>query len=604
MCLFLVTILYLHYTQKERAQDGETSPSRLTIAEASLLNLRGQDFRSGTKPMQPAHTGNTLSMPSSSSSRGFATSVSAPDFSSNGSLAPPGHSNFNFPISGNGLGRTTGMNSGGSLEMDYSLALGGNNPFLPRSRSPYAGQFSRGRETFLDPSRIDSSVPHVGSRRGHEHALSNDEIEENLYFQGGEIELPSHQVHGLPYGQHHLPMSQSVDSMLGQTYNRPLPVYTCSGYTPAEEYIMRAHAESAALVQGQRHQPSDVNLMSYQPRHVERGQPAPLSLNRPPVIETATNIAVGMRAYRAQASLTSPTVSSSTSANSISSLSSAGGAFGFPSISGVMTEEDFLAGDSIPSATLATLRNLHASRLSREFRSYQGGQKSSSLSPFLPVSSSTMSLQPDHSTSSPSLTAEGPPISPNPNDTILSAYQQQLAGTHMRSTTVPQHRSSATANGHVRGHNQHSSMSIPRQSLGTPQHASVMRFGSSAALVEESSGTIYECDAQGVGENLPAAEVDGARLSSSNNGAHHGNGSSVPLKTQYSSSAIFGDAEQSSPLSASSSLISPTLTYGSQTPATLSPPTPFFGSFNNAEGFDKNGTGEQQHRSGQKEIHG
>jgi hypothetical protein len=131
-----------------------------------------------------------------------------------------------------------------------------------------------------------------------------------------------------------------------------------------------------------------------------------------------------------------------------------------------------------------------------------------------------------------------------------------------------------------------------------------MRFGSSAALVEESSGTIYECDAQGVGENLPAAEVDGARLSSSNNGAHHGNGSSVPLKTQYSSSAIFGDAEQSSPLSASSSLISPTLTYGSQTPATLSPPTPFFGSFNNAEGSDKNGTGEQQHRSGQKEIHG
>jgi hypothetical protein len=187
------------------------------------------------------------------------------------------------------------------------------------------------------------------------------------------------------------------------------------------------------------------------------------------------------------------------------------GAFGFPSISGVMTEEDFHTGDSIPSATLATLRNLHASRLSREFRSYQGGQKSASLSPFLPVSSSTMSLQQDHSTSSPSLTAEVSPASPNPNDTILSAYQQQLAGTHMRSTTVPQHRSSATANGHVRGHNQHNSMSIPRQSLGTPQHASVVKFGSSAALVEESSGTIYECDAQGVGENLPAAEVDGAR---------------------------------------------------------------------------------------------
>jgi hypothetical protein len=54
---------------------------------------------------------------------------------------------------------------------------------------------------------------------------------------------------------------------------------------------------------------------------------------------------------------------------------------------------------------------------------------------------------------------------------------------------------------------------------------------------------------------------------------------------------MFGDNQSSS---SSPSLISPTLTYSSQTPSTLSPATPFFGSFNSqTEGFEK-GTGLDQ----------
>jgi hypothetical protein len=46
--------------------------------------------------------------------------------------------------------------------------------------------------------------------------------------------------------------------------------------------------------------------------------------------------------------------------------------------------------------------------------------------------------------------------------------------------------------------------------------------------------------------------------------------------------------------SASPALISPTLTYSSHTPSTLSPATPFFGSFQGAqEGFSNQGAGER-----------
>ena len=584
------------------------------MAQAALLNLRGQDLGSTAKTMQTTLVGNALSLPSASS-RGFPTSMSAPDFSS---LAHRGHSNFNPPNIGNGYGRTTPgltMNGGHSIVPDYSLGFTGNRAVHSRSRSPYAreclqpqvdqrhGQhtterFRLGRETMTNPWGSNGSVPYVDPMRGHEEALPNEEIEENFYSQSSGIQLPRPPVHSVPLGQSHLPISQSVDSMLGQIYSRPSPVYTRSGYTAAEEYIMRAHAESSAFGQSQRQQTGNDN-MSYQPHHVDRGRPAPLALTRPTATdaEAAGNIAVGMRAYRTQASFMSPSVSTSTS-NLVSSFGVAGerdGRFGLISDSNVMPKEDFHAGG--PSTTLLTLKNLHASRLSR---TYQGGQEST-FSPLLPPSS----MRQDHSTSSPSYSNDNSPVPiPNPNDNIHSVYEQQSASTHMRSTTLPQHRPPTTTNRHIRGHHQHSSMSAPKQNLGTPQHASVARFGSGSSLVEESSATIYECDVQGAGENLQA-EVSSGRLSSSNiSGVHHGNvGSSGTLKTHYSSSVIFGDAAQPSPsLSTSSTLISPTLTYGTQTPSTLSPPTPFFGSFSNtAEVFDKNGVGEKQL---QKDTHG
>ena len=470
---------------------------------------------------------------------------------------------------------------------------------------PSHGRFALGQQlsvgdppisALLDTLRTNST-PSGRSAYGDAFNLEGD-----LFAQSRNMRLGPHQIHGASYGQqrHHLPISHSLDSF-NQGYIRPSPAYTRSGYTPTEEYIMRVHAESAALAQSQQLQQAPDQL-HYMPQHVERGRPARLDMNRqrPMGMEDAANITVGMRAYRAQASLMSPSgISGSESLNSISSLSSAdglrvgAGAFGRPTNGVVTTEEEFHARGSSSNM----LRSIQTSKVPYEFSSYQTAQRSMPIAPSLPFS-----YHQNQGGSSPSAADEAPtqPLaSPDPNDTVISAYHQHGSTVHMRSTTLPQQRPSAVVN-NVKGHHQHSSMSMPKMTLGTPQHASVARLGGlgSSNLAESPTGTIYETEAQeGVEKQMPKESISYTPdTASSVYSATVNAGSSVSLKTHYSSSSTVFDVDQSStsPLSPSSSLISPTLTYGSQTPSTLSPATPFFGSFNhNVESFDK-AAGEQQ----------
>jgi len=366
---------------------------------------------------------------------------------------------------------------------------------------------------------------------------------------------------------------------------------------------MRAHAESAALAQSQhqhQHQHQQApDQLQYMPQQVERGRPARLDISRqrPMGVEDAPNIAVGMRAYRAQASLMSPSVIGAS--GSLPNMSSTGGlrmeagAFGQPTNGVVTTEEEFHARGSSNM-----LKNIQMSKGPHELGSYQA-QRPMPISLSLPISY--------HQNQGGSTADEAPAQSPDPDDTIISAYHQHGSTVHMRSTTLPQQRPSAVGN-NVKGHHQHSSMSMPKVTLGTPQHASVARLGGlgNSNLAESLTGTIYETEAR---EGM-VPEEDSAGTSSTPHtvrsvySATVNAGSSAALKTHYSSSStVFGDADQSSasPLSPSSSLISPTLTYGSQTPSTLSPATPFFGSFNhNMESFDKTTSEEQPV---QKKLH-
>jgi len=556
---------------------------------------------------------------SDSSIRGFSTSVSAPDFSSNAVYGDLGHSHSNLTLPVIGGGRRS------ALDVDYSLVPGGAMNARSRSRSPYGpeyhhlqidgqygvarhsphsfGQFGLGqRSSPMDPSMTTFGTRGIPPRgaAGYGSQLGAG-VEADLYAQNGGMRLHQYQFQEGLYGQqpqHHLPVSQSVDSLVGQQYIRPSPAYTRSGYTPAEEYIMRSHTEGSLLAQPQRHQPG-TDAVQY-PQHVDRYRPAPLDLNRQRTAnaDDAANIGVGIRAYRAQASLMSPNVmSASDSTGSISNfggvgmLRMEGGAFGMQ-VNGNGTAEDY-------HSTALT-----ASRLSLERGPYPSSQRSMGLSPFLGSSSS--SLHQNQDGSSPSLVGASSVTSPEPNETVISAYPQHAAAAHMRSTTLPQHRQSTG----VVVHAKHSSMSMPKQNLATPQHASVARLGGNSGMAEGSSETIYESEGQemdgkqaeyvGVTSNSAAssATASGTKLASMKAG------NSMPLKAHYSSSTIFGDVDQtlsSSPLSPSFSLISPTLTYGSQSPSTLSPATPFFGSFSSsAEGFEKSGGGEQQMQPGQK----
>jgi hypothetical protein len=552
--------------------------------------------------------------------RGFSTSVSAPDFSSNAVYGDLGHSHSNLTLPVIGGGR------GSALNVDYSLVPGGTMNARSRSRSPYGpeyhhpqierqfgvarhsphsfGQFGLGqRLSPMDPSMTTFGTRGIPPRgaAGYGSQLAAG-AEADLYAQNGGMRLHHYQLQEGLFGQqpqHHLPVSQSVDSLVGQQYVRPTPAYTRSGYTPAEEYIMRSHTEGSLLAQPQRHQPV-TDAVQYHQQHVDRYRPAPLDLNRHRTAnaDDAANIGVGMRAYRAQASLMSPTVmNASDSTGSISNLGGVGmlrmegGAFGMQ-VNGNGTAEDY-------HSTALT-----SSRPSLERGPYPPSQRSMGLSPFLASSSS--SLHQNQDGSSPSLIGASSVISPEPNETVISAYPQHAAAAHMRSTTLPQHRQSAG----VVVHAKHSSMSMPKQNLATPQHASVARLGGNSGMAEGSSETIYESEGQEVDvKQRQQAEYVGVTSNSTANAsgtksASMKAGNSMPLKAHYSSSTIFGDVDQtlsSSPLSPSFSLISPTLTYGSQSPSTLSPATPFFGSFSSsAEGFEKSGAGEQQQQLGQK----
>lgn len=643
---FLINSYFCTILQRtERAtQEGDGSPARLTIAQAALLNLRGQELRSTkTGSVIHAHTHTGSRIPSTTSSRGgFPTSFSAPDFNSDYAGLN------NVPVIGSGSGGELG-----GLEVDYSLAPGRSAGLGvgidQRARSPYHGhlgypqqhnqypsqlglghalsQTSVHNPNVSDPSMaalLDSmranGVPYHGA--GDEYGIDDYGLQNQRI-----VSASGHQQRGLQ-GQHHhqsLPMSQSLDNL--QQYGRPSPAYTRSGYTTTEEYIMRAHAENAALARAQ----AEVQLQ--QQATVDRRRPAPLNLRRrrmeDGIDETVVgaNIAVGVRGYRAQASLMSPLVTSSSLGSGISmsdfgSLQAIGGV-GMRGGGMDINEEVFQAGtasSALGSFGLGEDRSItgsiHASR-------HTGGLNSSFVAPrtnarllrepdSAPASTSAASYQQLQrpmplSPLIPTYSNEDAASSPNPHDPILAYQQHHASAAHMRSTTLPQHRSSSIRDRerggqqqevqqHAgRGHQSHNSLSMPAQNFRTPQHASVAKLA--GVGMEGQGGTIYENDGpedqqqqrmEGVANSLNATNSNG-------NGNARPSSNIGPLKTHYSAN-IFGEMDQSSPISASSSLISPTLTYSSQTPSTLSPATPFFGSFNSqTDGFEKPaGSVEQQ----------
>ena len=618
----------------ERSTDeGDGSPARMTIAQAALLNLRGQELR-------PLNVGPVIhSQPSGvriggTATRGLGTSVSIPDFSSNA----------HHDISSGGGGTK-------ELEVDYSLAPG-------RNMSAGGGiGHGQGSSPGIYPYQThqSSNWSSHGPNQGHGHgqlpmdptmvALLDSLRGNGVPYKAGESDFiqnqrsvgVGHHLHPLPHSlQHHNHLGASR-SMGDISYSRPAPAYTRSGYTATEEYIMRAHADSAALAQAQ----AQAQYQQQQQKAAERRRPAPLDLRQHQRGDEsqnesgATNIAVGLRGYRTQASIgrvgqeiIPPPISSSSSSQSVM-----GG------MSSTMSEEDF-------HASAAAVRNEFRQQL-RSLAGNCGGDESSRMAPSPLPTRHNFYIHPAHvnarlsrepsgqyhqrqqqlSNHQPPQQDQRPPLSPllpsssnndspDSNDDLVN---HQHAATHMRSTTLPQLRSSSVRDSQqqqmhrTRGHYQHSSMSIPAQTLRTPQHASVsVMSGHSGA---DTSGVIYEGGHQ-QSQQQPSPLPQGANQQNTSHGSmdagnawtssnshsqsnlHHGN------KSHFSSPNMYND----DPSSSSPSLISPTLTYSSQTPSTLSPATPFFGSFSNqAEGFEKStgaGHGVNVHSLDQQQKNG
>lgn len=593
----------------------------MTIAQAALLNLRGQELRP-TKAGPVIHAQASGVRVARPAARGLGNSVSMPDFSSNAHL----------DIS-SGPGGGGGPNG---LEVDYSLAPG-------RNLSAGGGMgHGRGPSPGIHPyqTQPSSNWSTLGVNQGHGHGQSPmdptmvallDSLRGNgVPYKAGDSDYTQnqrsfgvgHHPHPTPHSlQHpnHLGASRSLGDM---SHSRPAPAYTRSGYTATEEYIMRAHADSAALAQAQ----AQVHYQQQQQRQAaERRRPTPLDLRRRERGDEdqdesgAANIAVGLRGYRTQASIgrvgqeiiSSPIISSSSSLM--------GG------LSSTMSEEDFhasaaavrsefrqqlrsLAGNgggdrdgegSRMAQNSSTRHNAHIhpghinSRLSRESSGqYQQQQQQQS---------SQQQQQPQQQQQVQRPLALSPLLassSNNDSSTANDLVNYQHAATHMRSTTLPQHRSSSVRDSQqqqlhrARGHYQHSSMSIPAQTLRTPQHASVSVMNGNSG-VDAGGGIIYEGEHQQSQQQQQQQQgaasqqntsVDAGSAWSSNNSHSQPNLHSRGTKSHFSSPNLYND----DPSSSSPSLISPTLTYSGQTPSTLSPATPFFGSFNTqAEGFEK-----------------
>ncbi|PPQ75600.1 hypothetical protein CVT24_010910 [Panaeolus cyanescens] len=500
----------LRKRMERSAQEGDSAPSRLTIAQAALLNLRGQDLQP-PKPGPVIHTGNIgMGRVASGSLRGgLATSASVPDFSSN-------------------LYHQQGMSSG--LEVDYSLAPGRAAAVLgSRSHSPYDFDHGASQQHLLYSMGL--TPPATSAMPLSVDPTMAALIDSSQHTLGGANAFSS--GYGLRRTGAGLSTSQSLDNLQGYAHSGA--TYARTGYTPAEEYIMRAHAETSILAAQQ--QQVQIQQAHAQLQHGERRRPAPLNLSRQRSAEemmgamggleehdmVPANIGVGVRAYRTQASL-----------NRVAS--------GLGSVTSPLSPSE----DEVHS---------HSSM------QQQQAQRPLPISPLIPSTA-----QDQHA---------------NAND--LLAYHQQAAAAHMRSTTLPQHRSSGPSG--AQRHVQHNSMSMPAQNLRTPQHASVAAFANASG--QGSSGTIYESEGPEEGVNARAGKGDTADVAQG----------SRPLTTAKSGPFGVGDGgmEQNSN---SPSMISPTLTYSSQTPSTLSPATPFFGSFGNQEGFEKGVgyVGEQQQK--------
>ncbi|KAF8632696.1 hypothetical protein AX15_001749 [Amanita polypyramis BW_CC] len=463
----------------ERAsKEGEQSSARLTIAQAALLNMRGQDLRQRQSPMLSAHQ----SLPDRLDRLRIDNSF-YPELSSSTHLSPTG------------------------LTVDYSLVP--NAEYVsPRLHTSVSSSFSNSQQRDSLSSNVDPAMlTLLNSLRGSRSFHSNDYVGRDNDIQFNiRSQVPCRTSHTL------------------EDFGYPTQQYPLrNGYTPTEEYIMRAHAESA-----------------------QRRRPPPLDLYRRRKENDSASITLGVRGHRAQAStITIPQQKIFASA-----------ALGAQNTTG----DDFQASSTEfrPRPQQLEVRQDGAMRQNNA-----------------------------HANVNTRLTRES--VQPKQSHQVSSADQQpsqkieQYPAGHTRCSTLP-HRSNS--NQHQR-HYQHSSMSVPSTGGATHSQETI-----SAILGNMNSSTSTASTRNKLGNNdattgHPVNERNSSsQLKCSNRLSYDNIKGSTQLEKH--NTRLLRDSSSNTEIDHPSSLTSPALTYSSQTPSTLSPATPFFGSFaSQTDGFEQ-----------------
>ncbi|KAK0444569.1 uncharacterized protein EV420DRAFT_1574570 [Desarmillaria tabescens] len=508
----------LRRTERSVKEDDQ-SPSRLTIAQAALLNLHGREQLRSQQTQVPLTIGGSRIRPSPVAvDYDQSTFVNLPfrDFSSNAAMSAGfGYRGNDIPIN--------------------------SNPALASSRLPMGARV-------LQQSPYDQFP---SASQSQELAALISTLRNNGNYNGADDRFTDGLAHhrGLPQTAGLRSALGDVDINLGYDNHHPVigggVAQARNGFTATEEYILQAHAAGSNLA-SQRRRPTRLDLSQAQAQC--QGEPTDYNLQ-----------AQRQDAYH------SPRMMN----GSLPALQEE-----FQSSSAMQQGQNFLRGQSRNGNTHQS--NVNGSRLPGDRDADQIHSHISSYS----QNSSHVSSQ-----------------APNRNQHI----NQQA---HVRSSTLPHSTSTSSAEQHHSRHYQHSSMSIPKSRnisseilRATAQRVQQHRSANSISSISSENNIhsnnnnrlfnndSYASDLKNNAGNSAMLRHHRSNIQAGDDFKNDYDGHVYPHSVFPDPDRDVYDVEQSSP-----PLVSPALTYSSRgSGATLSPTTPFVGSFSQQQSLSAEG---------------
>ncbi|KAG7448383.1 uncharacterized protein BT62DRAFT_703275 [Guyanagaster necrorhizus] len=522
-----ISVRFADTSEQRELRDDDQSSSRLTIAQAALLNLHG---REQLRSQVPFTIGGSRGNPSPIGiDYDQSTFVNPPfrDFSSNAAIPSGfGYRGNDIPIISNTSLASSRFPMSGRLQQSpygqLSSAAQSQELAALINTLRNNGSYSGADDQFTDGLAHHRSLPQMAGLRS---ALGNVDI-------------------NLGYGNHPV-----IGGGVAQARN---------GFTATEEYILQAHAAGNNLA-NQCRRPTGLDLSQIQAQC--QGEPTDYNVGVRGVRTSASTISRPQLQTQRQDAYHSPRVMN----GALPALQEE-----FQSSSAMRQGQNFLRGQTRNGNTHQS--NLNGSRL-------PGDRDADQIHSHVSSYSQNSSHVPSQSS--------------NRNQHI----NQQA---HVRSSTLPHSTSTPSAEQHHSRHYQHSSMSIPKSRnisseilRATSQRVQQHRYANSISgenNVHPNSNHLFSNDSYT--SDLKNNNGNSAMLRHHRSNIQAGDDFKNDYDAHVYPHGVFPDpdrdvydVEQSSP-----PLVSPALTYSSRgSGTTLSPTTPFVGSFSQQQGLSTEG---------------